>query len=386
MKRAVFLALTAALASLFLPSAILAGAMVVPAENPPLPAGGHSVVDVRVAMSPPAAMNADDSRERITQIDKAPFASLIRKIAFVDEPDQECVAHYQKRLRSQLSKEDVFRKYGATGQLKCPYIGPDRKIGSIEGSASYTCSDDVLTTNLHNFVDFHTGALLARPSQCSITIFTPHGKEKRPVKLQSFVGGIDIFKKGMTDAERKDLLKDANSDWAVLKTGTHATDVTPYVVYDTNPIVATNLANINIISVSGPQSGTNCQSVSVYCPILASFPPRKITRPRGLRTSCDFNHGASGGADLQEINGQMVMVAIHGEGNQPNQNEDAVWYKDPAKNKFQAEVNDSMSVLLERNFLDAVKSACGPDHIAHLSPGNPYDGTTDSEPPTIGHK
>jgi hypothetical protein len=316
-----------------------------------------------------------------------PLTSLVRKIAFVDEPDQECVAHYQKRLQNQLSKDDVFRKYGATGTLRCPYIGPDRKKGDIiEATANYTCADDVLTTNLHNFVDFKTGTLLARPSQCSITVYGPHGKKVQPVKLRSFVGGIDIFKKGLTNAERKELLKDANSDWAVLKTGTHATDVIPYVVYDTNPIVAANLANIKIISASGPQNGMNCPSVSVYCPILASFPPGKITRPRGLRTSCDFNHGASGGADLQEIGGQMVMVAIHGEADQPNGNGDAVWYKDASKNRFQAGVNDSVSVLLERDFFDAVKNACGADHIAHLPPGDPYDETTDSEPPTIGHK
>jgi hypothetical protein len=319
--------------------------------------------------------------------DAAPFASLVRKIAFVDSPDQECVAHYQKRLQSQLSKDDVFRKYGATGTLRCPYIGPDRKKGDlIEATANYTCADDVLTTNLHNFVDFKTGALLARPSQCSIITYGLHGKEERPVRLQGFVGGIDIFRKGMTDAERRKLLDDPNSDWAVLKTGAHATDVTPYVVYDINPIVAANLANTKIISASGPQDGMSCQSVSVYCSIQASFPPRVITRPRGLRTNCDFNHGASGGADLQEIGSQMAMVAVHGEDNHPNDDADAVWYKDPSKNKFQAGVNDSASVLLERDFFDAVKNACGADHIAHLPPGNPYDETTDSEPPTIGHK
>lgn len=316
-----------------------------------------------------------------------PFQDLVHKVAFVDEPDQECVDHYQKRLSDQLSKEDVFKKYGATGQLKCPYIGPHHKKGQlVEGTANYTCADDVLTTNLHNFVDFKTGAITAKPSQCTMTIYTPHGKEERSVKLQSFIGGIDIFKKGLTNAERKKLLLDPSSDWAVLKTNTHATDVTPYIVYDTNPIVATNLINRQIISISGPQSDMDCNSVSVYCPILASFGPHVITRPRGLMTSCDYTHGASGGADLQEIDGQMVMVAVHGQGNQPNGNQDAKWYKDPSKNKFKAGVNDSVSVLLERDFFNAVKSACGPDHIKHLASNNPYDSSTDSEPPTIGSK
>jgi hypothetical protein len=77
---------------------------------------------------------------------------------------------------------------------------------------------------------------------------------------------------------------------------------------------------------------------------------------------------------------------IRSEGNQPNGNDDAIWFKDASKNRFQAGVNDSVSVLLERDFLDAVKNACGAVHIAHLPPGDPSDETADSEPPTIGHK
>jgi hypothetical protein len=337
--------------------------------------------------SPSSARTLRKAAIRTGRPEPAAFASIVQKIAFVDKPDQECVAHYQKRLQSQLSRDDVFRKYGATGTLRCLYIGPHHKKGQfIEATANYTCADDVLTTNLHNFVDFHSGALLARPSQCSMVVYGLNGEEERPVKPQSFVGGIDVFRKGLTNAERKKLLTDANTDWAVLKTGTHATDVTPYVVYDTNPIVATNLANRKIISASAPESGMQCESVSVYCSIQTSYPPQQITRPRGLETDCDFNHGASGGADLQKIDGRMAMVGVHGEGDQPNGDENAVWYKDPSKNKFKPWVNASASVLLERDFLDAVKQACGADHIAHLPSGDPYDETTDSEPPTIGHK
>jgi hypothetical protein len=311
-------------------------------------------------------------------------ASLLRKVAFVNPPDRECVKHYEKRVR--MSPQAFFQKYGATGTLHCPYRGTSGK--TTFASANFVCADNVLALHMHSFIDADSGKIIAYPAECTVTLTGHDGKRMKPIHLTNdVIGDIDIFDKHLTDATREEVLEDPNVDWAVVRTREKAKGVTPYTVFDRNPLVASELADRQLISISAPQE-QSCRTISVGCGIRTTNNPRVTEeRPRGVFTDCDTGYGASGGADLQEIDGKMVLVGVHTADNHSGgENAPMEWRKDSSKNDFNPQKNATHSVVVERDFLKAIAKMCGSENIAHLPPGNPYDETTDSEPPTIGHK
>jgi hypothetical protein len=314
-----------------------------------------------------------------------PFRHLLHKVALVNPPDRECVRHYEKRVR--MSPRTLFRKYGATGRVTCPN---HQKPGwQHSGTGSFVCSNDVIATALHVFVDFDTGEIISKPSQCTITITKPNGRQKHMHLTDDFIGGADIFKNGLSDGQRKALLIDTDQDWAVVRTARKASTVSPYQVFDENPLVRTDMGDKHLTSVAGPQADTDCNTISVGCRIRNAYNPSDLPKnwPRGILSDCDTNYGASGGADLQEIGGKMTLVAIHSESENPGGKHATIeWYKNDSANDYKALHNSTHSVIVERDFLKAITKMCGAENIAHLPADNPYDGTTDSEPPTIGHK
>lgn len=313
-----------------------------------------------------------------------PFQDLVHKVALVDKPDRECAEHYQKRVG--MSKEEYFKKYGATGNLHCPY---HRKKHSVsDASANFTCANNVLALHMHSFIDPDTGEIISDPSECTVTLTGPDGKPMKPIHLTNdIIGDINLFDKHLSNAKRKELLEDPNVDWAVVRTKTNANGVTPYTVLDRNPLVTSQLANRQLISISAPQE-MSCRTISVGCQIRTTNNPR-ITekRPRGIFTDCDTGYGASGGADLQEINGKMVLVSIHTADNHPGaENSPIKWLSDSSKNEFNPQKNATHSVVVERDFQNAIAKMCGQQNLDHLESDNPYDASSYSEPPTIGSK
>jgi hypothetical protein len=83
----------------------------------------------------------------------------------------------------------------------------------------------------------------------------------------------------------------------------------------------------------------------------------------------------------------MTLIGIHSKNDDPGGRDGPIeWYADAYMNDYRAHHNDTRTILVERDFLKAITKMCGAENIAHLPAGNPYDETTDSEPPTIGHK
>lgn len=311
------------------------------------------------------------------------FQDLIHKIAFVDRPDRECADHYQKRVG--MSKAEYFQKYGATGRVQCPDHLDERYTYS--GSGSFVCSNDVVAMSLHNFIDFDTGGIIARPSECKILIVGPDGHQKSIPLSNTMLGGADIFKKGLTNAQRKALLEDAGQDWAVVKTSAKASGVTPYTVFEENPLVKTDLDDKNIIAVSGPQADMKCNTLSVGCSIRNVYNPSDLPKnwPRGVLSDCDTTVGASGGADLQKINGKFALVAIHSESESPGEKDAKIkWFKDSSRNAYKGHHNSTHSVVVERNFKDAIAKLC--EHPLSQLPQDIYDDLSAEEPMTVGHK
>jgi hypothetical protein len=355
MKRTAFLALQLAIAGLSLSSAAFAG-------------------------GPPSAVGMGSSGN-------SPL--FLHRVSLVNPPDRECVRHYEKRVG--MSPRTFFRKYGATGQIQCPSKESPRVTDVSTGN--FACGSDVVVTALHTFVDYDTGKIRHRPDECRIVLTGPDGRKMKPIPLtDEMIGGVDIFREGLTDAERKQMLDShPMMDWAVVRTKRHA-HITPYTVFDKNALVESGGDNLRLISASGPQADMQdygCRTISVYCSAVDAYAPNNVpdTWPREVLTDCDINHGASGGADLQKVAGRMTLIGIHSEDDSPGgRGSTPGWYEDIPENNYKAHHNDSRTILVERDFLKALTRMCGAENIAHLPAGNPYDETTDSEPPTIGHR
>jgi hypothetical protein len=341
------------------------------------------------AFAVPSSGTAVMQRENVSVLRSSgqalPSEVLLHRVSLVNPPDRECVRHYEKRVR--MSPRTFFRKYGATGETDCPN---HLKPGHITaGTGSFVCSNDVIALTLHNFVDFNTGGIISKPSQCTIIIKKPNGKQESIRLTDDFIGGADIFRKGLSDAQRKALIKDVGADWAVVRTARRASGVIPYQVFDENPVVKTDMADKDLIAVSGSQTDMDCSTISIGCRIRNAYNPSDLPKnwPRGILSDCDSNDGASGGPDLQKIGGKMTLVAIHSESDDPaGKHAEIKWYRNESANDYKAVRNSTHSVVVERDFLKALTKMCGAENIAHLPSGNPYDETTDSEPPTIGHK
>jgi hypothetical protein len=337
------------------------------------------------AFAAPLSGTAVMQRENVSALRSSgqalPSGRLLHQVALVNPPDRECVRHYEKRVR--MSPQEFFRKYGATGQVDCPL--EHRRDSESLSTGNFTCAENVITMPLHVFVA-KDGSIRARPQRCTITLVDRNGKRTAPIPLSSrMIAEKDIFK--ISKQERKELMEDPNTDWAVVQTRRKAESITPYQVFDRNPLVASHLAIRELISLSAPQE-RSCPTISVGCKIHTTNNPHDTTaRPRGVFTDCDTMEGASGGADLQEIGGRMTIVSIHTGDYFPGMDTGGKrrWFREEVRNDF-SEANGTHSIVVERDFLKALVKMCGAEKIAHLPADYPYDETTYSEPPTIGHK
>jgi hypothetical protein len=291
----------------------------------------------------------------------AAISSMIHRIALVGEEDRESEAQWMKEHH--LSPEQFHDRFGASGQLECPWWmkGPS-------ASASLTCRDDVISTNAHVFMDEKTGSLYGRPSQCS---FAVKGREHgRPVSesiplTDDMVAGIDLLDDKLTNKERLAKLEDAARDWAVIRLRQPARGVTPYEVWKVNPLID-RPGNLDLIARSAPQLDERWPTIA-HCYYHDAEAPKTPGFGRGLGTDCDSVKGGSGGADLRLIEGpdgemHSVLVSIHGRSTPDNRRAPYDLYR-----------NSSYSVLVEKKLEDAFAKMCG---VENIKPGFSGGGAT----------
>jgi hypothetical protein len=282
----------------------------------------------------------------------APPIVRVSRIALVSAEDRETEAQWMKEHH--LSPEQFHDRFGASGQIECPWW----PTGTPSASASLTCRDDVISTNAHVFMDEKIGALYGRPSQCSFVVKGwEHGrlvKESIPL-TDDMVAGIDLPDDRLTDKERLEKLEDASRDWAVISLRRPARGVTPYEVWKVNPLIV-HLGNLDLIARSAPQLDKHWPTIAhrYYHDAEAAKTPGF---GRGLGTDCDSVKGGSGGADLRLVvgpDGEMhsVLVSIHGRYTPDNKRAPYDLYK-----------NSSYSVLVEKKLEDAFVTMCGAENI-----------------------
>jgi hypothetical protein len=224
---------------------------------------------------------------------------LLQKVVIVGEENRETLAAYAARYGLPTSH------FAATGFLSCGNsVSTVQVVNSDRG-----CSNVVVTTK-HQF---YNACQFKPASTCKITFPNSDSSKPYTVKASTLTPeGCPIDDTDNSATERYRKRNDTNKDWAVLELDRPVKGAEPYGI----PMRNSSLANVGTpiltVTLVGSDNGPPYVSACLIRDraIFPTFP---------VQTDCRLDHGASGAAQLVDVNQRPKVAAVHAGGTNTQQ-------------------------------------------------------------------
>jgi hypothetical protein len=245
-------------------------------------------------------------RPSVTFSSPAAQLDLVQKVVVVGEDNREPLEDYARR--NKLSKSH----FAATGLLICEDSSSRSTVQVVNSERG--CSNVVVTTK-HQFYN----ACQLRPiSTCRITFRNSNSSTPYTIKATTLTPeGCPKDDTDNSATERYNKGNDTNKDWAILELDRPVQGVEPYGI----PIRNSSLADVgtSILTISAGSDGYIINGRRVPYVSACLIRDRAIFPTFPVQTDCRLANGASGAAQLVDVNERPKVAAVHAGGTNTQQ-------------------------------------------------------------------